>query len=116
MEVNDTLFGVTDQFVIIPMRISDIEDVDSEGIAKIVTEMVGDFDRHMEVHHGAYFKSFIEYVNKDRPHNTFGDINSAIDHAQKLIASKRSNLTAELRTLSERETHLESMRVHNDTT
>ena len=110
MKVNDTLFGVTDQFVVIPMRISAIEDVDSEGIAKIVTEVVGVADRHMEVHHAAYFESFIEYVSKDRPHNTFGDINSAIAHAQKLIASKRSNLTAELRTLSERETHLESLR------
>lgn len=59
-------FAVTRQNVIIPLEVVSIKNDYGDGDYMLTTEIVGDFDRHQEIHHATNFASV--YLEKGKLH------------------------------------------------
>lgn len=86
-EENDKYFAVTDQHVIIPLRVIDVEEVelgDGDNIFRIETEVVGEVTSHMECHHRIYFRDmWLDDSGLPDKGNVFVDKKDAVTYAIK---------------------------------
>ena len=99
-----TCFAVTDQHIVIPLKVISQEDI--EDFTKVVTEIVGEVDGHKECHHQHYFETmWLDDNGLPDKGNVFVDEEQAYTYALKKsneeLDIKRGQMATIERTVAE---------------
>lgn len=94
-------FAVTDQHVIIPLRVVNRQDI--HAVCRITTEIEGDAGGHAEAHHQTYFRNlWLDEHGLPEMGNVFVSEDDAKAYAIKRITSALSQKQREIDQLIER--------------
>lgn len=105
MKLNTQLFAVTDQHVILELKLIAINKIDCNyGIGR--TELINNENSHAIAHHKHYFSELAMFEGKIQKQDVFTSEEAARSHAQKNVLSEIDSISHRLAILQKIENKL----------